>query len=97
MIRIGLLGAAKIAPKALLGPASRRDDCEITVMACRDAGRGADYAKTHGIPAVAPDYEALIGRSDIDLIYNALPPSRHADLTIAALQARLSCVRSHLQ
>ncbi|KCZ87355.1 Gfo/Idh/MocA family protein [Hyphomonas johnsonii] len=87
MIRIGLLGAAKIAPPALLTPVSRRDDCTVVAVAARDPGRAAAYAAAHGIPETAADYDALLARDDIDLIYNALPPHRHADLSIAALQA----------
>lgn len=87
MIRIGILGAAKIAPKALIEPVARREDCEIVCVAARDGARARTYADTHGIPEIAESYEALIARPDIDLIYNALPPNRHADLSIAALEA----------
>ncbi len=87
MIRIGILGAAKIAPKAVIEPARRRTDCRVVAVAARDAGRAATYAEEHEIQHVAESYEGLIARDDIDLIYNALPPNRHADLTIAALKA----------
>ena len=87
MIRIGILGAAKIAPPALINPARLRDDCEIVAVAARDSARAQAYAAENTIPDIAESYEALIARDDIDLIYNALPPHRHADLTIAALEA----------
>ncbi len=87
MIRMGILGAAKIAPKALIVPATRRNDCEIVCVAARDGARARAYAAEHAIPEIAESYEALIARPDIDLIYNALPPHRHADLSIAALEA----------
>jgi predicted dehydrogenase len=86
MIRIGLLGASKIAPKAIIHPASDRDDCVIQAVACRDVVRGQAYAAEHNIPHVETSYEALIARDDIDLIYNALPPNRHCDLSILAAQ-----------
>jgi len=87
VIRIGILGAARIAPNALIKPVKKRHDCEIVCVAARDGARGRAYAAEHGIPEIAESYEALIARPDIDLIYNALPPNRHADLTIAALEA----------
>jgi len=87
MIRIGILGAAKIAPMAIIEPARRRTDCRVVAVAARDAARAAAYAAEHDIQHVAESYEALIARDNIDLIYNALPPNRHADLTIAALKA----------
>ena len=87
MIRVGILGAAQIAPDAMIAPAAKRDDCVVTAVGCRDKARGAAFASRHGIPAVETDYEALVQRDDVDLVYNALPPSRHADLSIAALRA----------
>lgn len=84
--RIGLLGASRIAPKAIIEPALRRDDCTIAAIACRDMARGQEYANAHNVPNadIIGDYEALCQRDDIDIIYNALPPSRHLDLAIAA-------------
>ena len=87
MIRIGILGAAKIGPKAIIHPAANRKDCDIVAVAARDGDKARAYAAEHGIAHVETDYEALVRRNDLDLIYNALPPHRHADLTIAALEA----------
>ena len=84
MIRIGLLGASKIAPKAVIDPARDRDDCVIQAVAARDPNRAKAYAQTHNIPHIEESYEALIARDDIDLVYNALPPNRHAALSILA-------------
>jgi predicted dehydrogenase len=87
MIRIGILGAAKIAPAAIIKPANLRDDCEVVAVAARSPERARLYAAEHGIPHIADSYEDLIARSDIDLIYNALPPHRHANLSNASLEA----------
>ena len=86
MIRIGLLGASKIAPKAIIHPARAREDCTVVAVASRSESRARSYADTHGIADIETSYEALIARADIDLIYNALPPSRHCDLAILAAQ-----------
>lgn len=85
--RIGLLGASRIAPKAIIAPALKRDDCEIVALACRDIARGRAYATKHGIPnvEVMDDYAALCARTDIDIIYNALPPSKHLELAHLAM------------
>lgn len=87
MIRIGILGAARIAPKAVIRPAGLREDCTVTAVAARDRAKAESYAAEHGIPNVETDYEALVARADVDLVYNALPNNRHADLSIAALEA----------
>jgi predicted dehydrogenase len=86
-IRIGILGAAKIAPNAVIAPASKRDDVVIAAVAARDPARAQAYAAEHNIAHVAEDYAALVARDDLDLIYNALPPAGHPRWTIAALGA----------
>lgn len=87
MIRIGLLGASRIAVTAVIGPAAARDDVTVSAVAARDPARARAYADTHGIAHVAADYATLIARDDVDLVYNGLPPAGHAEWTIAALQA----------
>ncbi len=87
MLAIGCLGAARITPKALIDPAGRRDDVDVVAVAAREAGRAEAFAKEHSIRSIETDYDALVRRADVDAIYNALPPSRHADLTIKALAA----------
>jgi predicted dehydrogenase len=86
-LRIGLLGASRIAPKAVIAPAAARDDVVITAVAARDLGRARTYAQTHDIAAAVEGYEALIGRDDVDLVYCALPPAGHIDPCLLALQA----------
>lgn len=85
-IRIGVLGAAKIVPSALLAPARQRDDMTVTHVAARDRRREAEFAALHGLRP-AGGYEALIARDDIDLIYVAIPPSGHCEWSIRALEA----------
>jgi predicted dehydrogenase len=87
MIKIGVLGAAQVAPYGIITPVSLREDCEINVIACRDIGRGKAFASLYNIPNLETSYKALIQRDDVDLVYNALPPHRHADLSIAAVEA----------
>ena len=87
MLRIGLLGASKIAPTAVIGPVGKSDAFTITAVAARDPARAAAYAQTHGIAGVAEDYAALVRRDDVDIVYNGLPPAGHAQWTIAALEA----------
>jgi predicted dehydrogenase len=83
--RIGLLGAAGIAGAAVLLPVRRRDDVVVAAVASRSASQA--YASSHGIPRAYDSYEELLADPDLDLIYNALPPSMHAQWTIAALEA----------
>jgi len=86
-LHIGILGAAKIAPWALVKPAQARSDVTVTAVAARDPNRARAFAAEHGIANVAESYEALIQRDDVDLVYVALPPGSHAEWTIKALDA----------
>ena len=85
--RIGLLGASKIAPGAVIAPAKANPDFEVVAVGARDADRAKAYAETHGIAHVASSYAELVRRDDVDVVYNALPPAGHLEWTIAALEA----------
>jgi predicted dehydrogenase len=85
--RIGLLGASKIAPGAVIAPAKANPDFEVVAVGARDADRARAYAETHGIAHVAASYAELVRRDDVDVVYNALPPGGHLEWTIAALEA----------
>ena len=86
-LRVGLLGAAGIAPDALLIPAAARPDVEVVCVAARDPERARLFAAKHAIPEVVADYAALVERDDLDLVYIALPPHLHRKWAIAALAA----------
>jgi predicted dehydrogenase len=87
VLNIGILGAAGIAPAAVIRPASRRDDVEILAVSSRSQESADRYAQEHGIERAYGDYPAMLADPDIDLVYNALPPSGHAEWSIAALEA----------
>lgn len=86
-IRIGILGAGRIAPMALIAPAREIADVTVTAVAARDIERAQRYAKRHGIERVFGSYADLIADPDIDAIYNPLPNGLHGRWTIAALNA----------
>ncbi len=85
-LTIGVLGAAKISPKALLQPALETDRVKVTVIAARDRSRAELQASEFGIDTVVDDYEAVLA-SDVDAIYNPLPINLHHEWTIRALRA----------
>jgi predicted dehydrogenase len=85
MIRIGILGAARIAPRGIVTPANAVLGAEVVAIAARDLGRAQDFAAQHSIPLAFGSYAELIARDDIDLVYVALPPSAHLEWCTAAL------------
>jgi predicted dehydrogenase len=86
-VRIGVLGAARIAPAAIVKPARNAADAEVVGIAARDRARAEAFATKHGIPRVFDSYPDLLADPDIDAVYNPLPNGLHAEWTIAALEA----------
>src|SRR5262249_53201485 len=86
-VRIGILGAARIAPMALINPARRDLEAAVVGVAARDVTRAAAFASRHGIERAYGDYDDLLRDSAIEAIYNPLPNSLHATWSIRALEA----------
>ena len=86
-MRIGILGAARIAPLALIIPARGNEEVEVAAVAARDVSRAEVFAAKHGIARVHGSYEALIADPDLDAVYNPLPNGLHGRWTRAALTA----------
>jgi predicted dehydrogenase len=87
-LRFGLLGAARIAPDALIDPAMRLD-VDIVAVAARDPERAKAFAETHGIGSVSDSYAALLERDDLDAVYVPLPPAVRFEWTTHALERGL--------
>ena len=87
VVRIGVLGAARIAPPALIKPAHKNPRVEVVAVAARDRARAEKFATKHGVPKVLDGYDALIASPDVDAIYNPLPNGLHARWTVAGLEA----------
>jgi predicted dehydrogenase len=85
-LHIGILGAARIADDAIVGPA-RALGHEIVAVAARDRARAEAFAAQRGIAKVHDTYAGVIADPDVDLVYNALVNSVHARWNTAALEA----------
>jgi predicted dehydrogenase len=86
-VRIGVLGAARIAPAALVKPARVVDGVEVGAVAARDRRRAQAFAARYGVPAVHDSYAALLADPSLDAVYIPLPNGLHAQWTLAALKA----------
>ncbi|MCH6562782.1 MAG: Gfo/Idh/MocA family oxidoreductase [Myxococcales bacterium] len=86
-LRIGILGAARIAPMALVRPARAVPGVTLLAVAARDPEKARAFARKHGIPRVHPSYDALLCDPEIDAVYNPLPNSLHCEWSIRALRA----------
>ena len=86
-VRFGVLGAARIAPAALLRPAAADPEVSVTVVAARDKDRASAFARRHDIDRVADDYQDVCSDQSVDAVYIPLPNSLHAEWTLRALDA----------
>jgi predicted dehydrogenase len=86
-LRIGIFGAARIAPIAVLKPAAVSPTATVVAVAARDRGRAEKFARKHKIPAVHDSYAALLDDPTVEAIYNPLPNGLHGRWTLAALGA----------
>lgn len=82
----GLLSTARVNRriiKALSGSGRGR----LYAVASRDPDRAKAYAAEHGIPKWHGDYDSLLKDPQVQVVYNSLPNSLHAEWTIKALEA----------
>jgi predicted dehydrogenase len=86
-VRIGVLGAARITPAALMKPARVVDGVEVGAVAARDRSRAEAFAARYGVPAVHDSYDSLLADPSLDAIYIPLPNGLHARWMLAALRA----------
>ncbi len=86
-LRIGVLGAARIAPMALVRPAAQVAEAETFAVAARETSRAQAFARKHGIPRVHLSYADLLADPEVEAVYNPLPNGLHCEWTIRALEA----------
>jgi len=86
-VRVGVLGCAQIVKAVLIDPARVTPEITIVAVASRDAGRAAAYAAEHDIARSYGDYQALLDDPRVEVVYNPLPNSLHAEWTIRAVEA----------
>ena len=82
----GLLSTAQIN-RRVIPPIKSSKRNVLSAIGSRDEARARQYAQEWGIPKAYGSYEALLADPEIDVIYNSLPNSLHAEWTIKALQA----------
>ena len=86
-VRFGILGVARITPRALTRPADYQRDVGLYAIAARDKRRAESFAAHEAIRFVVDDYQAVIDHDSVNAIYNPLVISLHMPWTLAALEA----------
>ena len=83
--RFGVLGTGRIT-RRLVADLQSTESVAVTAIASRDAQRARWYADQYGIAAAIGSYDELLDREDVDAVYVSLPPSLHAQWSIAAAE-----------
>src|SRR6478609_7514715 len=85
-LRIGIIGAARIAELAMIKPA-HLTGTRLIAVAARDRGRAEAFADKYRVERVHNSYEEVIADPEVEAVYNPLANSLHAPWNIKALQA----------
>ena len=85
-LRIGVLGASRIAAAAVIEPARETGD-RLVAVAARDPERAAAYARQHGFERVHASYADLLADPEIEVVYNPLANALHGPWNRAAVAA----------
>ena len=87
VLRLGILGTARISRAALIDPARQVSDTVVAAVAARDLPRADAFALSHGIATAYGSYDELLADPSIDAVYNPLPNSLHGPWTMRAIAA----------
>ena len=85
-LRIGVLGAARIAGLAIAGPARTTGD-RLVAVAARDRRRAEAFAAEHGVERVVGSYADVVTDPEVEVVYNPLANALHGPWNLAAVAA----------
>jgi dTDP-3,4-didehydro-2,6-dideoxy-alpha-D-glucose 3-reductase len=86
-INIGILGAADVAERSIIGPSKKVEGMTIYAIASRSEEKAKSFADKYNIPQYFKDYKSLLECKDIDAVYIPLINSLHAEWTVKAIKA----------
>jgi predicted dehydrogenase len=85
-VRFGVIGTGRIT-RRLVADLQSTARVEVTAIASRTEERARWCADQYGVASAVAGYDRLLRREDVDAVYISLPPSMHAEWTIAAAAA----------
>jgi predicted dehydrogenase len=85
-LRIGVLGAARIAEIGIVVPTRATGD-RLVAVAARDRRRAESFAAKYGVERVRDSYADVVSDPDVEVVYNPLANALHAPWNLAAIGA----------
>ncbi|HJZ47199.1 MAG TPA: Gfo/Idh/MocA family oxidoreductase [Roseiflexaceae bacterium] len=86
-LRVGVLGAGAWARHAHIPGWLRDPRCDLVAICDVRAELARDFAQQFSIPEWTDDWQALVGRTDIDVIDVVTPSATHFELSMIALES----------
>jgi predicted dehydrogenase len=87
LLRVAVLGAGAWARHAHIPGWQRDPRAHVVAMCDLDQGLAEAYAREFGIPQASNDWQAVVGRADVDVVDIVTPSETHYELACAALEA----------
>lgn len=85
-LRLGILGAARIAENGIVTPA-RLTGARLVAVAARDRSRAEEFAVRHGVERVLDSYADVVADPEVEALYNPLANGLHGPWNLAAIAA----------
>lgn len=86
-LKLGILGAARIALSGIIPAAERAEGVEVVAVATRGGEKGVAVRELAPGAQIFDNYASLLESADVDAVYVPLPNSMHVDWTLRALEA----------
>jgi predicted dehydrogenase len=86
-LRVAVFGAGAWARNAHIPGWQRDPRCHVVTICDVERERADEYARQFGIPESTNDWEAVVGRADVDVVDVVTPSHTHHELAGAAVEA----------
>jgi D-xylose 1-dehydrogenase (NADP+, D-xylono-1,5-lactone-forming) len=86
-LRLGVLGAAKIALGGIIPAAARTQKVEVAAVATRGGKRSREVREVAPEADLFEDYDSLLESAGVEAVYVPLPNSMHAEWALRAIEA----------
>ena len=86
-LRLGVLGAAKIALGGIIPAAARTESVEVAAVATRGGKKSREVEEVAPEASLFEDYDSLLESAEVEAVYVPLPNSMHVEWTLRAIGA----------
>ena len=86
-LRLGILGAARIALGGIIPAAGRTEKVEVAAVATRGGNKSREVREIASEADLFEDYDSLLEDPDVEAVYIPLPNAMHVEWTLKAIEA----------